>query len=359
MPLVLTVLTVLAAALLALLTLQGWALLQLRPQHARLHQRLDTLATRLATRPVGAAAVSPRPVDAPPADEVPAGLLDHPAPPVAAVDLTGHTVTLDDLRAAGTPVLLLFTDPRCGPCYELLPDVGGWQRVYGDRLTIALVSSGDPALNRAMTAEYGIGTVLLQDPEAREIATAFGLGQAPAAVLIRPDGTVGSRPTFGAYAVRALVADALGLALPAPPTQTVRPVALGEAVPALRRPDLDGRVVDLAARGVPTLLLFWSPGCPHCRELLPMMQAWPQWPGAPRLVVVTRGPAAFTREVGLAAPVVTDDDRSLAQTFGAAGTPAAVLLDAAGIVASEVARGATGVRALVAARLLPAATTVA
>jgi thiol-disulfide isomerase/thioredoxin len=344
------VLTILGAALLGLLTLQGWALLQLRPQQARFQHRLDDLATRLAVRasgPVAArAAVVPR------VDERPVGLLDQLAPPFAALDLDGRTVTLDDLRAAGNPVLLVVTDPRCGPCYELLPDVGGWQRVYGDRLTIALVSGGDPALNRAMTAEYGIHTVLLQMD--REVAAAFELGQAPAAVLIRPDGTVGSRPTFGAYAVRALVASTLGLALPAQPVQAIRSIALGDAVPALRRPDLDGRVVDLAAPGAPTLLLFWSPGCTHCHELLPMMKTWPQWPGSPRLVVVTRGPAAFTREIGLAAPAVNDDDRSLAQTFGATGTPAAVLIDAAGIVASEVARGTSGVRALVAERLLPA-----
>ena len=78
------VLTVLAAALLGLLTLQGWALLQLRPQQARLHHRLDALAARLAARPVSAAAVHPSPVDLPPADELPAGLLGQPAPPVAA-----------------------------------------------------------------------------------------------------------------------------------------------------------------------------------------------------------------------------------------------------------------------------------
>ena len=44
--------------------------------------------------------------------------------------------------------------------------------------------------------------------------------------------------------------------------------------------------------------------------------------------------------------MIPDDDSSLKRTFGVTGTPAAVMIDALGIVASDVARGATAVRAL-------------
>jgi thiol-disulfide isomerase/thioredoxin len=66
------------------------------------------------------------------------------APTFALEDLQGETLTLDSLRQAGKPVMLLFTDPRCGLSNALLPEVGRWQEEYANRLSIALVSRGDP-----------------------------------------------------------------------------------------------------------------------------------------------------------------------------------------------------------------------
>jgi hypothetical protein len=66
------------------------------------------------------------------------------APNFALEDIQGETLTLDSLRQAGKPVMLLFTDPRCGLSNALLPDVGRWQEEYANRLSIASVSRGDP-----------------------------------------------------------------------------------------------------------------------------------------------------------------------------------------------------------------------
>src|SRR5262249_18790145 len=139
------VLSVVAAGLLGVLALQGRLLLHLRDQQSRIHRRLDDLAHRAA---------SPR-RPAPPAATI--------APPFALPSLAGSVRSLATLLAPAKPLVLVFVDPRCGPCYELLPDIGGWQRVYGDRLNVAVVSAGTPATNLAMTAEYGIAaeTVLL------------------------------------------------------------------------------------------------------------------------------------------------------------------------------------------------------
>ena len=62
------------------------------------------------------------------------------APTFALEDLQGETLTLDSLRQAGNPVMLLFTDPCGGPSNALLPEVGRWQEEYANRLSIALVS---------------------------------------------------------------------------------------------------------------------------------------------------------------------------------------------------------------------------
>lgn len=274
----------------------------------------------------------------------------HPssiAPEFRLPNLDGVPVRLEDLRSPGLPVLLVFTDPRCGPCYELLPDIGGWQRVYGDRLTFALVSAGAPESNRAMTAEYGFaaGSILLQGEN--ELAEAYGAEMLPAAVLIDTEGRMARPPARGAWAVRALVADALGLALPEVPVRVTAVARRGQPTPSIRRPDLDGSPIDFdAVNGSSTVLLFWSPGCVHCQDLLPAIRAWEAVPDGPRMVVITNGPVALNRGVRLRSPMIADDDRSIAAAFGTRGAPAAVVIDGRGIVASDVAGGATAVRAL-------------
>jgi hypothetical protein len=54
---------------------------------------------------------------------------------------------LDSLLALGRPAMLVFSNPRCGPCTALLPEVAEWQRAHGSQLTIALVSTGTQAEN--------------------------------------------------------------------------------------------------------------------------------------------------------------------------------------------------------------------
>jgi hypothetical protein len=65
------------------------------------------------------------------------------------------------------------------------------------------------------------------------------------------------------------------------------------------------------------------------------------------MVVVTSGPVVLNREAGLHAPMIQDDEGVLKRIFGVQGTPAAVLIDGQGRVATEVARGVAGVRSLV------------
>ena len=67
--------------------------------------------------------------------------------------------------------MLLFTDPGCGPCNALLPDIAKWQRELVGALTIGLISSGTTDRNRAKAAEHGISQIMLQ--ENREVSTQF------------------------------------------------------------------------------------------------------------------------------------------------------------------------------------------
>src|SRR5262249_45271653 len=159
--------------------------------------------------------------------------------------------------------------------------------------------------NRNKSVEHGLVQVLLQ--KQREVAEAYQANGTPAAVVVRPDGAIGSPLVMGADAVRALIAQAQGVPVPAPslngngnggappappaapPPAPPRPGA-GRRARALKRADLDGKAVDLASfRGRRTMLLFWTPGCGFCQRMLEPLKAFEAAPpkGAPRVVVVS------------------------------------------------------------------------
>src|SRR5919109_933029 len=126
----------------ALLAVETVLLLNLMGQNGRLLLRLEALEARVDAGGV--------PALEPPAEEqsssgLPVG---SPAPGFNLAGLYGEVLTLDALRAAGKPVVLVFSDPDCGPCNALLPEIGQWQRDYTS-LTIAAISRGQADVNRA------------------------------------------------------------------------------------------------------------------------------------------------------------------------------------------------------------------
>jgi len=339
---------------LGLLGIQGWFLLHLLRQNGRLMVRLQALEARLG----GAAAPAPSGNGSRRVAGLPVG---SAAPGFGLRNLRGEEVTLENLRAAGEPVLLFFTSPDCDACTELLPEIVRWQEEHSEKLTISVISHLSAEENRAKAAGHGLegsleGSVLLQDDW--EVAEPYGVEATPSAVLVWPDGTIGSPLAEGPDAVEDLVAHAVGghahlpmlhsnggghaahgEAVPAPPK-------VGEPAPEVGLQDLEGRVVSLEDfRGEETLLLFWSPSCGHCQNMLPDLKEWEanRPKGAPELIVVSDGTVEDNREQGLRSPVVLDQGYRVSDTFGAQGTPSAVLVDAEGRVASTVVGGAPAV----------------
>ena len=101
-------------------------------------------------------------------------------------------------------------------------------------------------------------------------------------------------------------------------------------------------------RGRATLVLFWNPGCGYCAQMLDDLKTWEQSAGreAPQLLVVSTGAAEVNQAMGLKGTVVLDHSNQTMQAFGAGGTPSAILVDARGKIASELAVGADAVLAL-------------
>lgn len=141
--------------------------------------------------------------DAPAAAELAMG---SAAPAFTLPDLSGELVTLDDLRAPGLPLLVVFADPGCGPCTALLPELARWQDQHRGRVAVALVSRGDLDVNRAHAEEHGLELVLLQ--EDREVAEVYGAHGTPSAVLIDHDGRIAGPVRYGADGVRELLTEA-------------------------------------------------------------------------------------------------------------------------------------------------------
>jgi peroxiredoxin len=288
------------------------------------------------------------------------------APTFSLSGLYGESLTLEALRASEKPLMLIFTDPGCGPCTAMLPEIGRWQQEHQEKLTISLISLGDPGENRTKASEHGLTNVLLQ--KEREVAEAYRVSGTSSALLVRPVGTIASPVAGGEESIRDLLAYAVGerAQLPmqqpaaqgqpcpdcgkvhaAAPTAVPATKKVGEPAPEVNLPDLEGEIVELKdfSGGEDILVLFWNPGCGFCQQMLPDLKEWEQNTpeGAPKLLFVSAGTEEANREMGLASLVVLDQQFSVGRAFGASGTPSAVLVDAEGKVASEVVVGAPAV----------------
>ncbi len=270
--------------------------------------------------------------------------IGEPALPLKLPDLKGKKVNLAGLK--GKKTLVLFWNPGCGFCQQMLDDLKEWESNPPEGAPrLLVVSSGTVADNTAM----GLRSTVVLDQNF-SVGTAFGANGTPMAVLVDEEGNIASELAAGASAVLALAGVAQdpanngsggGQAVPA--------AGIGEQAPPVKLPDLDGSTVDLPDfKGTETLVLFWNPGCGFCQQMLDDLKALEADPpeGAPEILVVSAGTAEDNRAMGLRSPVVLDQNFSVGSAFGASGTPSAVLVDEEGKVASEVAVGAPAVLGL-------------
>lgn len=111
---------------------------------------------------------------------------------------------------------------------------------------------------------------------------------------------------------------------------------LGEAPEPIEAMDLDGRTLVVAGPGGDRFLLFVSPGCPLCHEVLPSVKAIARSAGLAAVVVADVAeddarPVYGRRDIG--APVVAGPE--IASAFRVPGTPYAVVLDGSGTVVAK------------------------
>lgn len=114
-------------------------------------------------------------------------------------DLAGKSLDLAGLR--GRRTLLLFWNPRCGFCREMIEDVKSWERKRPrEAPDLVVISTGSVETNR----EQGFRSPVLLDPYFGA-GQVFGSGGTPSAVVLDEAGRVASEMRIGVPDVLALL----------------------------------------------------------------------------------------------------------------------------------------------------------
>ena len=117
--------------------------------------------------------------------------------------LDGGTESLDSLVARGFPVLLVFADPGCGPCVDLMPSVAAWQR-QARGLTVAVLSR--VPRDAVMVATANVNDVLRDEGN---VAAAYDVVATPSAVLVDRTRALVGEPACGAAQIGRVVSNLL------------------------------------------------------------------------------------------------------------------------------------------------------
>jgi peroxiredoxin len=132
-----------------------------------------------------------------------------PAPAFSLPRLDGGELSLGDY--AGRRVLLVFSDPDCGPCNLVAPKLERLSKQLPN-VSVVMVSRGDVEANRRKVAEHGLTfPVVLQ--EQWQLSREYAKFATPIAYLIDEEGRIAADVALGMDAILALAS--AGTAAPA------------------------------------------------------------------------------------------------------------------------------------------------
>lgn len=138
-----------------------------------------------------------------------------------------------------------------------------------------------------------------------------------------------------------------GTALPALSDPTADQ-AVGMPAPTVQGENLEGEPISIEADGTPKVVTFMAHWCSHCQAEVPVVQDWIDENGLPDDVDVISvlskfqpgvqewPPDQWLEDEGWTVPVLVDDDQgSVSNAYGLAGTPFWVVLDGEGNVVAR------------------------
>jgi hypothetical protein len=182
------VLTMIAAAA-AAMVLQALFSSQLLRQQGRLLLRIEQLETARPALPQSGLAQG------------------RPAPDFSVAAADGESRSLSELREGARPLLLVFSDPGCGPCRALLPELLHWHLEHARALRLVVLSRLDGDASLDPFEQSGLLEVL-EDTE-WAVRDRYGVHGVPAAVLVDRNGRIAAPAALGHEAIRSLVETAV------------------------------------------------------------------------------------------------------------------------------------------------------
>jgi peroxiredoxin len=179
----------------AALAFGAWAVYHLLRQNGRTLLRVEALETELERpRPFGDRSLAGSRLNR---NGLPVGTA---APPFTLPRLDGGELSLSDYT--GRAVLLVFSDPDCGPCNLLAPKLERLSK-NTPAVSVVMVSRGDPDRNRRKVAEHGLTfPVILQ--EHWQLSREYAKFVTPIAYLIDEQGRIAADVALGIDAILAL-----------------------------------------------------------------------------------------------------------------------------------------------------------
>ncbi len=131
-----------------------------------------------------------------------------PAPAFRLPDLQGRMISLEEYR--GRRVLLVFSDPQCGPCDELAPHLVRLHEKHSNNgLALILVGRGNSEENRRKAQQHGFQFPIVVQ-EKWKLSKEYGIFATPVAFLIREDGVIARDVAVGKNAILALAGSGVG-----------------------------------------------------------------------------------------------------------------------------------------------------
>jgi peroxiredoxin len=188
----------------AFLVFGCWFLFQLFQQNGRLLTRIESLehavdALRLAQPAAAGAAGDPSLARS----RIKRDGLEHgtQAPDFRLSRVGGGELSLAEFR--GRPLLLVFSDPECGPCDVLAPQLE--RRSRAEDVQVLMVSRGDPRANEIKRREHRLSFPIVLQRQ-WEISKLYAMFATPIAYLIDEQGVIVAPVAKGPDAILGLLA---------------------------------------------------------------------------------------------------------------------------------------------------------
>jgi methylamine dehydrogenase accessory protein MauD len=109
------------------------------------------------------------------------------APEWEADDHSGARVS--SITTRGRPLLLVFAEPNCGPCQQLMPELKTFTDRHREELAVVVVGAADDRVNRQMADRYLLDAPVVSQAN-RTLSSLFKVSATPFIYFIDEQGVI-------------------------------------------------------------------------------------------------------------------------------------------------------------------------